>query len=56
MRRPTALLVLLVTLFFATPTFAASRDRDFVSRFRQFVAHITRLIGGHGDVLTPPKP
>lgn len=57
MRRATALFALLVTLTLATPTYAASRDRDFGSRFRNIVSKIVHLFtGSTGDTLTPPKP
>lgn len=58
MRRPTATLLLVVTLLAATPTFGATRDRGFVSRVRSYISHILHLISPNdgGDNLTPPKP
>ncbi len=56
MRRTTAVLLLSLSLFAATPSYGASIDRSFGSRIRSVIQRILHLVGSNGDSLSPPKP
>ena len=57
MRRNTAVLLLALSILTATPTYAASVDRGFVSRFRHVIARFLGHMTTHdGDTVSPPKP
>ena len=56
MRRNTAVLLLALSILTATPTYAASMDRSFVSRVRHAIARFLGHMTSHEDTLSPPKP
>ena len=56
MRRNTAVLLLALSILTATPTYAASVDRSFVSRVRHVIARFLGHMTSNGDSLSPPKP
>lgn len=56
MRRTAAVLLLALSILTATPTYAASIDRSFVSRVRHAIARFLGQMTSNGDTLSPPKP
>ncbi|HEX9160805.1 MAG TPA: hypothetical protein VF980_03785 [Thermoanaerobaculia bacterium] len=61
MRRATAFLILILVVFTAAPTYAASldggfMDRGFFGRFKQIVVRALHHVVSNGDYLSPPKP
>jgi hypothetical protein len=60
MRRSTAALLLSLSVFIATPSYAANNDRDFGrgfgARVRAAIHRIAQHIASNVDWLTPPKP
>jgi hypothetical protein len=60
MRRSTAVFLLSLSVFIATPSYAANNDRDFDrgfgSRIRAAIHRIARHIAPNVDWLSPPKP
>jgi hypothetical protein len=56
MRRHTAALLLVLSVFSAVAAYGPDPDRSFFGRIRNVIQRIARHIGPNGDWLTPPKP